>query len=69
MALIARISPSWQCDVCSWEWFAASESGPRQCPKCGSRKWNNGMVRKGDLTAQVRRAGGLYSFPFSAFPP
>jgi hypothetical protein len=49
MALIARMAPYWQCDVCSAEWFVDSESGPRQCPKCGSRKWNDGMVRDADL--------------------
>jgi hypothetical protein len=49
MALIARMATFWQCDVCSSEWFADSEAGPRQCPKCGSRKWNDGMVRDADL--------------------
>src|SRR5271170_6056172 len=31
------MAPYWQCDVCRWEWFADTETGPRQCPKCGSR--------------------------------
>jgi len=53
MGLIARMAPYWQCDVCSWEWFADSEVGPRQCPKCGSRKWNDGMVRDADLYQQA----------------
>jgi rubredoxin len=53
MALIARMAPYWQCDVCSWEWFADSESGPRQCAKCGSRKWNDGMVKDADLYQQA----------------
>ncbi len=49
MGLIARMAPYWSCDVCGEEWFADSESGPRQCPKCGSRRWNDGMVRDADL--------------------
>ena len=53
MALIARMATFWKCDECSEEWFANSESGPRQCPKCGSRKWNDGMVRDADLYRQA----------------
>jgi hypothetical protein len=26
-----------------------SEKGPRQCPKCGSRRWNDGEVAQADL--------------------
>jgi rubredoxin len=53
MSLVARMAPYWQCDVCSWEWYADSETGPRQCPKCGSRKWNDGMVKDADLYQQA----------------
>lgn len=52
MGLIARMAPYWQCDVCSAEWFADGERGPRQCPTCGSRKWNDGMMRDADLYRQ-----------------
>ena len=49
VGLVARMAPYWVCDECSAEWFADSEQGPRQCPKCRSRKWNDGMVRDADL--------------------
>jgi len=67
MSLIARMAPFWQCDVCSWEWFTDSESGPRQYPKCGSRKWNDGMVRQADLyrEALVVRHLNPYRRPLS----
>ncbi len=53
MALIARMAPYWVCDVCSAEWYADTHNGPRQCPECGSRKWNDGMVRQADLYQQA----------------
>ena len=49
MGMVARMAPFWSCDECEEEWFADSDIGPRQCPKCGSRKWNDGMVRDADL--------------------
>jgi hypothetical protein len=49
VGFVARMAPYWSCDVCKEEWFADSGTGPRQCPKCGSRKWNDGMVRDADL--------------------
>jgi hypothetical protein len=49
MGLIARMAPYWSCDLCQEEWFADSGIGPRQCPKCGSRKWNDGMAGQADL--------------------
>lgn len=52
MGLVARMAPYWSCDECKGEWFADSENGPRQCPKCGSRKWNDGMVKDADLYRQ-----------------
>jgi hypothetical protein len=67
MGMIARMAPYWLCDRCSWEWFAESASGPRQCPKCGSRKWNDGMVRDADLYQQalVVRVLNPYRRPLS----
>ena len=53
MGLVARMAPYWSCDVCKQEWFANSSYGPRQCPKCHSRKWNDGMVRDADLYQQA----------------
>jgi len=53
MSLVARMAPYSQCDLCSWEWLCDSETGARQCPKCGSRKWNDGMVREADLYQQA----------------
>ena len=49
MALVARMAAYWQCDLCGGEWLADSESGPRQCPSCKSRRWNDGMVGQADL--------------------
>jgi hypothetical protein len=49
MGLVAKMALYWKCDACGWEWFADSETGPRQCKKCGSRGWNDGMVREADL--------------------
>lgn len=67
MGLVARMAPYWSCDVCNAEWFADSETGPRQCPKCGSRKWNDGMVRDADLyqSALVIRHLNPYRRPLS----
>ena len=53
MGFVARMAAYWQCDECGWEWFIDSESGPRQCPKCGSRKWKEGMVKAADLYQQA----------------
>jgi hypothetical protein len=53
MGLVMKMAPYWSCDVCKEEWFAESETGPRQCPKCGSRKWNDGMARDADLYQQA----------------
>ena len=49
MGLIARMTPFWVCDSCKAEWDADIYKGPRQCPTCGSRGWNDGMVRDADL--------------------
>jgi hypothetical protein len=67
MGLIARMAPYWQCDVCGFEWFADSNLGPRQCKKCGSRSWNDGMVRDADLyqKALVVRHLNPYRRPLS----
>lgn len=67
MGLVARMAPYWVCDVCAFEWFADSESGPRQCPHCRSRKWNDGMVSQADLyqKALVVRHLNPYRRPLS----
>lgn len=49
MGLVAKMAPYWQCDRCGFEWYADGETGPRQCKKCGSRGWNDGLVRSADL--------------------
>lgn len=53
MGFVARMGAYWQCDVCRWEWFLDSDSGPRQCPECGSRRWNDSMVRDAGLYEQA----------------
>ena len=45
--------PYWSCDICKEEWFADSGVGSRQCPKCGTRKWNDGMARNADPYQQA----------------
>lgn len=67
MGLVMIMAPYWSCDVCEEKWFAASETGPRQCPKCHSRKWNDGMVRDADLyqKALVIRHLNPYRRPLS----
>jgi len=54
MSLVAKMALYWSCDVCKEEWFADSDIGPRQCPKCGSRKWNDGLVGSADLFLKSR---------------
>jgi hypothetical protein len=49
MGLVMKMAPYWNCDLCKQDWFAETETGPRQCPKCGSRKWNDGMAIDADL--------------------
>lgn len=53
MGFVARMAAYWQCDLCGSEWFLDSESGPRQCPECGSRKWNDSMMKDADLCQQA----------------
>jgi rubredoxin len=53
MGFVARMAAYWQCDLCGSEWFQDSESGPRQCPECGSRKWNDSMMKDADLYQQA----------------
>jgi rubredoxin len=53
MGFVARMAAYWQCDLCGSEWFLDSESGPRQCPECGSRKWNDSMMKDSDLYQQA----------------
>jgi hypothetical protein len=53
MAVVMRMAAHWACEVCKQEWFMHSEKGPRQCPKCGSRKWNDGEVAQADLLAHA----------------
>jgi uncharacterized Zn finger protein (UPF0148 family) len=54
MGLVAKMAIYWHCDACKEEWFADSDTGPRQCPMCGSRKWNDGMVGSADLFLRGR---------------
>lgn len=49
MAIIMRMAAFWQCECCKAEWYMDSEKAPRQCPKCGSRKWNEGEAAQVEL--------------------
>jgi hypothetical protein len=55
MGLIARMAVFWVCDRCKAEWHADTETGPRQCPSCKSRRWNDGEVALADLYANSLR--------------
>jgi hypothetical protein len=54
MGLVVKMAIHWHCDVCKEEWVADSDIGPRQCPYCGSRKWNDGLVGSADLFLKSR---------------
>lgn len=49
MAMIVKMAAFWQCECCEGQWFMESEKAPRQCPQCGSRRWNEGEVAQADL--------------------
>jgi hypothetical protein len=55
MGLIARMAAFWICDDCKAEWYASTDSGPRQCPSCRSRRWNDGELALADLYARSLR--------------
>lgn len=55
MGLIARMSVFWVCDCCKAEWHADTDTGPRQCPRCKSRRWNDGEVALADMYADSLR--------------
>jgi hypothetical protein len=48
--VIMRMAAFWRCEneKCQNEWFMESEKAPRQCPKCGSRRWNEGEAEQVD---------------------
>jgi hypothetical protein len=54
MGLVPKMALYWSCDVCKEEWFADSDIGPRQCPFCCSRKWNDGLIGRADLFLKSR---------------
>ena len=62
MGLIAKMALYWSCDVCKEEWFTYSDIGPRPCPSCGSRKWNDGLVGRADLFLKSRVVTHLNSY-------
>jgi hypothetical protein len=55
MSLIARMAAFWVCEQCKAEWFAHTDYAPRQCPSCGSRRWNDGEVALADRYAASLR--------------
>ena len=55
MSLIARMAAFWVCEQCKAQWFAHTDYAPRQCPSCGSRRWNDGEVGMADLYAASLR--------------
>jgi len=62
MGMIARMAFFWVCEVCKEEWYVARETGPRQCPSCKSRRWNDGEVALADLYAKSLRIVHLNPF-------
>jgi hypothetical protein len=55
MGFLAKMALYWRCDRCKEEWFADSDVGPRQCPFCHSRRWNDGALLDADLYLQSLR--------------
>jgi len=55
MGFLAKMALHWRCDRCKAEWFADSDVGPRQCPSCRSRRWNDGALLDADLYLQSLR--------------
>lgn len=55
MGLIAKMAAFWFCDQCKAEWYAATDTGPRQCPNCKSRKWNDYEIGLADVYASSLR--------------
>jgi hypothetical protein len=49
MAIVMKMAPFWMCEVCKAEWFMSTDKAPRQCLKCGSRRWNDGEIAQADL--------------------
>jgi DNA-directed RNA polymerase subunit RPC12/RpoP len=52
MALVMKMAAFWLCEGCKAEWVMESDKAPRQCPKCGSRRWNDGEAAQADLYAR-----------------
>ena len=67
MAMIMRMAAFWVCECCKTEWYMDSERAPRQCPKCGSRRWNDGEIAQADLYLRALRIRHLnpYRKPLS----
>jgi hypothetical protein len=55
MGLIGRMAAFWVCECCEAEWYASTDVAPRQCPSCGSRRWNDGELALADLYAKSLR--------------
>jgi hypothetical protein len=43
----------WVCDRCGFQW-RANEKRPRQCRRCGSRKWDGGAVAEAKTVRFVK---------------
>jgi DNA-directed RNA polymerase subunit RPC12/RpoP len=67
MAIIMKMAAFWSCECCKTEWFMKSEKAPRQCPKCGSRRWNEGEAAEVEryLRSLVVRHINPYRKPLS----
>jgi DNA-directed RNA polymerase subunit RPC12/RpoP len=48
MAMVMKMAAFWQCERCHAEWYIESAKAPRQCPECGSRRWNEGEAAQID---------------------
>jgi len=67
MALVMRMAAHWQCEACQAEWLMDESKGPRQCPRCGSRRWNDGELAQADayIKSLVIRHLNPYRRPLS----
>ena len=47
MGLVMKMAPYWSCERVQGRMVRrVRDRAPRQCPKCGSRKWNDSIVTR-----------------------
>ena len=54
--VVARAT-AWRltCRNCGGTWFKQSEAAPQQCPRCGSRRWNDDRLEPDTTKNRTQR--------------